>query len=189
MSCIFTSEGWNPRSWAWAASGTCACQGGDDHLRFMCCLFFFFLTLGPVSWQAEKETCLAMQYSDSVLHLTPKKNTCVFRSHPAPVICSPSVRTILAQWQEQGMPSDPFQQQATKVCRLPPALIFSVSAVPCCVLVVWNRRWAILVFYLFLQWIPNIYTEWSIGLHFYSGLWNIGIPLHGMLCLYFLHCL
>nr|XP_027300035.2 coiled-coil domain-containing protein 15 [Anas platyrhynchos] len=66
---------------------------------------------------AEKETCLAMQYSDSVLHLTPKKNTCVFRSHPAPVICSPSVRTILAQWQEQGMPSDPFQQQATKLSK------------------------------------------------------------------------
>ncbi|KAM9175250.1 coiled-coil domain-containing protein 15 [Mergus octosetaceus] len=66
---------------------------------------------------AEKETCLAMQYSDLVLHLTPKKNTCVFRSHPAPVICSPSVRTILAQGQEQGMPSEPFQQQATKLSK------------------------------------------------------------------------
>ncbi|XP_066837387.1 coiled-coil domain-containing protein 15 [Anser cygnoides] len=66
---------------------------------------------------AEKETCLAMRYSDSVLHLTPKKNTCVFRSHPAPVICSPSARTILAQWQGQGVPSEPFQQQATKLSK------------------------------------------------------------------------
>lgn len=97
-------------------------------------LFFFFLTSGPVSWQAEKETCLAMQYSDSVLHLTPKKNTCVFRSHPTPVICSPSVRTILAQWQEQGVPSEPFQQQATKVCRLPPASFLSLLCHAVCLL-------------------------------------------------------
>ncbi|XP_069644405.1 coiled-coil domain-containing protein 15 isoform X4 [Haliaeetus albicilla] len=61
---------------------------------------------------AERESCIAMQYSDSALRLTPRKNTCLFRSHPAPAICGPSAHTLPAQ--RQGMQSEPFQWQAAK---------------------------------------------------------------------------
>ncbi|XP_009704114.1 PREDICTED: coiled-coil domain-containing protein 15, partial [Cariama cristata] len=61
---------------------------------------------------AERESCVAMRYSDSVLGLNPRKNTCLFRSHPAPAICSPGARAVPAQ--RQGMQSEPLQQQAAK---------------------------------------------------------------------------
>ncbi|XP_021231771.1 coiled-coil domain-containing protein 15 isoform X2 [Numida meleagris] len=66
---------------------------------------------------AEKESNLAMQCLGSVLRLTPKKNTCVFRSRPVSAICSPSTHAALAQWQEQGVPSEPFQQQAAQLSK------------------------------------------------------------------------
>ncbi|XP_040508207.1 coiled-coil domain-containing protein 15 [Gallus gallus] len=65
----------------------------------------------------EKESNLAVQCSGSVLHLTPKKNTCVFRSCPVPAICSSSAHAALAQQQEQGVPSEPFQQQAAQLSK------------------------------------------------------------------------
>uniref|UniRef100_A0A8C2SZN2 Coiled-coil domain containing 15 n=1 Tax=Coturnix japonica TaxID=93934 RepID=A0A8C2SZN2_COTJA len=69
-------------------------------------------------WEAvEKESNLAVQCLGSVLHLTPKKNTCVFRSRPAPAICSPSAHAALAQQQEPGVPSEPFQQQAAQLSK------------------------------------------------------------------------
>ncbi|XP_074891096.1 coiled-coil domain-containing protein 15 isoform X3 [Buteo buteo] len=61
---------------------------------------------------AERESCVAMQYSDSALRLTPRKNTCLFRSHLAPAICGPGAHTLPAQ--RQGMQSEPFQRQAAK---------------------------------------------------------------------------
>ncbi|KAM6234669.1 coiled-coil domain-containing protein 15 isoform 1-T1 [Spheniscus humboldti] len=64
---------------------------------------------------AERESCIALQYSDSALHLTPRKNTCLFRSHPAPAICGPRARAVLAQ--RQGVQSEPFQQQAAKLSK------------------------------------------------------------------------
>ncbi|XP_010283958.1 PREDICTED: coiled-coil domain-containing protein 15, partial [Phaethon lepturus] len=64
---------------------------------------------------AERESCVAMQYSDSALRLTPRKNTCLFRSHPAPAICGPGARAVLAQ--RQGVPGEPFQQQAAKLSK------------------------------------------------------------------------
>ncbi|KAF1460531.1 hypothetical protein FQV21_0006481, partial [Spheniscus demersus] len=65
--------------------------------------------------EAERESCIALQYSDSALHLTPRKNTCLFRSHPAPAICGPRARAIPAQ--QQGVQSEPFQQQAAKLSK------------------------------------------------------------------------
>ncbi|KFQ73621.1 hypothetical protein N335_11395, partial [Phaethon lepturus] len=65
--------------------------------------------------EAERESCVAMQYSDSALRLTPRKNTCLFRSHPAPAICGPGARAVLAQ--RQGVPGEPFQQQAAKLSK------------------------------------------------------------------------
>ncbi|NXU32298.1 CCD15 protein, partial [Thalassarche chlororhynchos] len=65
--------------------------------------------------EAERESCIAMQYSDSALHLTPRKNTCLFRSHPAPAICGAGARAVPAQ--RQGMQSEPFQQQAAKLSK------------------------------------------------------------------------
>ncbi|XP_052642209.1 coiled-coil domain-containing protein 15 isoform X1 [Harpia harpyja] len=64
---------------------------------------------------AERESCVAMQYSDSALRLTPRKNTCLFRSHPAPAICGPGAHTLPAQ--RQGMQSEPFQRQAAKLSK------------------------------------------------------------------------
>ncbi|XP_059685675.1 coiled-coil domain-containing protein 15 isoform X2 [Gavia stellata] len=64
---------------------------------------------------AERESCVTMQYWDSALRLTPRKNTCLFRSHPAPAICGPGVCAVWAQ--RQGMQSEPFQQQAAKLSK------------------------------------------------------------------------
>ncbi|KFV54911.1 hypothetical protein N328_03596, partial [Gavia stellata] len=65
--------------------------------------------------EAERESCVTMQYWDSALRLTPRKNTCLFRSHPAPAICGPGVCAVWAQ--RQGMQSEPFQQQAAKLSK------------------------------------------------------------------------
>ncbi|XP_068274445.1 coiled-coil domain-containing protein 15 [Nyctibius grandis] len=62
---------------------------------------------------AERESCMAVRYS--ALRLPPRKNTCLFHSHPAPAIHSPGARAILTQW--QGMPSEPFQQQAAQLSK------------------------------------------------------------------------
>ncbi|KAM6043166.1 coiled-coil domain-containing protein 15 [Chlamydotis macqueenii] len=62
---------------------------------------------------AERESCVAVQYVDSALHLTPGKNTCLFRSHPAPAIRGPGTRAVPAQRQETQ--SEPFQLQAAKL--------------------------------------------------------------------------
>ncbi|XP_054659052.1 coiled-coil domain-containing protein 15 isoform X1 [Grus americana] len=64
---------------------------------------------------AERESSVAAQYSDSALHLTPRKNTCLFRSHPAPAIGDAGARTVPAQW--QGAQCEPFQQQATELSK------------------------------------------------------------------------
>ncbi|XP_075029230.1 coiled-coil domain-containing protein 15 [Calonectris borealis] len=64
---------------------------------------------------AERESCVAVQYSNSALRLTPRKNTCLFRSHPAPAICGAGARAVPAQ--RQGMQSEPFQQQAAKLSK------------------------------------------------------------------------
>ncbi|XP_061870127.1 coiled-coil domain-containing protein 15 [Colius striatus] len=60
---------------------------------------------------AERERDVAVRYSDSILRLTPRKNTCLFRSHPTPLICSP------CSAQHQGLPGEPFQQQAAELSR------------------------------------------------------------------------
>ncbi|KFP51499.1 hypothetical protein N323_05412, partial [Cathartes aura] len=65
--------------------------------------------------EAERESCIAVQYSDSALRFTPRKNTCLFRSHPEPAICGPGSRAGPAQ--RQGMQSEPFQQQAAKLSK------------------------------------------------------------------------
>ncbi|NWU97102.1 CCD15 protein, partial [Upupa epops] len=61
--------------------------------------------------EAEKESCVAMQYSGSVV----QKNTCVFRSHHTPVICRPGASTSLAE--QQKMQTEPFQQQAATLSK------------------------------------------------------------------------
>ncbi|XP_042656460.1 coiled-coil domain-containing protein 15 isoform X2 [Tyto alba] len=61
---------------------------------------------------AERESSLVMQYSGSVLRLTPGKSTCLFQSHPVPTICGPGARAAPAQ--QQGMQSQPFQQRAAE---------------------------------------------------------------------------
>ncbi|XP_009879057.1 PREDICTED: uncharacterized protein LOC104282641, partial [Charadrius vociferus] len=64
---------------------------------------------------AERESCVALQYSDSALRLTPRKNTCLFRSHPAPAIRRPASPAVPAQ--QRGSPNEPFQQQAAKLSK------------------------------------------------------------------------
>ncbi|XP_035753377.1 coiled-coil domain-containing protein 15 [Egretta garzetta] len=64
---------------------------------------------------AERESCIAVQCSDSALRLTPRKNTCLFRSHPAPAICAPGARAVPAQ--QRGMQSEVFQQQAAELSK------------------------------------------------------------------------
>ncbi|KAM6334657.1 coiled-coil domain-containing protein 15 [Alca torda] len=64
---------------------------------------------------AERESCLAARYSDSALRLTPRKNTCLFRSHPAPAICGPGAPAAPAQ--RLGGHSEPFQQQAAQLSK------------------------------------------------------------------------
>ncbi|NXE57462.1 CCD15 protein, partial [Casuarius casuarius] len=70
--------------------------------------------------EAEKESCVALQCSDSALRLTPKKNTCVFQSNPTSAICSPRARSAPAQRlgeQERGQQNELFQQQAAKLSK------------------------------------------------------------------------
>ncbi|XP_038017157.1 coiled-coil domain-containing protein 15 [Motacilla alba alba] len=55
---------------------------------------------------AERESCAAVQYS------TPWKNTCLFQSFPAPIICAPSA--ACGPGEEHG---EPFQQQAAELSR------------------------------------------------------------------------
>ncbi|KYO35815.1 coiled-coil domain-containing protein 15 [Alligator mississippiensis] len=68
---------------------------------------------------AEKESCVLMQCSDSALHLTPKKNTCVYRSNAKSAICSLGTNLVPRQQlgdnlEEQGEnQSKLFQQQVT----------------------------------------------------------------------------
>ncbi|KAM6370702.1 coiled-coil domain-containing protein 15 [Pluvialis apricaria] len=64
---------------------------------------------------AQRESYVAMQYSDSALRLTPRKNTCLFRSRPAPAICGPGSPAVPAQ--QQGLQNEPFQQQAAKLSK------------------------------------------------------------------------
>ncbi|KFO81853.1 hypothetical protein N303_10822, partial [Cuculus canorus] len=65
--------------------------------------------------EAERESSIAVQYADFALRLTPRKNTCLFRSCPVPAICGPGVCAGLAQ--QQGIPSEPFQQQAAQLSK------------------------------------------------------------------------
>lgn len=65
------------------------------------------------SWQVERENCAAVQYS------TPWKNTCLFQSLPAPIICAPSGSGPAQPEEEHG---EPFQQQAAEVSPAPPVL-------------------------------------------------------------------
>ncbi|XP_037265815.1 coiled-coil domain-containing protein 15 isoform X1 [Falco rusticolus] len=64
---------------------------------------------------AERERCVAMQYSDSALRSIPRKNTCLFRRHPTPAIGGPGAPTMPTQG--QGVQSEPFQQQAAKLSK------------------------------------------------------------------------
>ncbi|XP_054503272.2 coiled-coil domain-containing protein 15 isoform X3 [Agelaius phoeniceus] len=56
----------------------------------------------------ERESCAAVQY------LTPWKNTCLFQSLPAPIICAPSGSGPAQPEEELG---EPFQQQAAELSR------------------------------------------------------------------------
>ncbi|XP_063273835.1 coiled-coil domain-containing protein 15 [Prinia subflava] len=58
---------------------------------------------------AERESCVAAQCS------APWKNTCLFQSLPAPIICGPRAGSGPAQPQEE--PGEPFQQQAAELSR------------------------------------------------------------------------
>ncbi|XP_050777602.1 coiled-coil domain-containing protein 15 isoform X2 [Gopherus flavomarginatus] len=56
---------------------------------------------------AEKESSVVMRCSESALHLTPKRNTCVYRSNAASAICSSGTNLIPGQqlrasWEEEG---------------------------------------------------------------------------------------
>ncbi|XP_032937659.1 coiled-coil domain-containing protein 15 isoform X2 [Catharus ustulatus] len=57
----------------------------------------------------ERESCVTAQYS------SPWKNTCVFQSLPAPIICGPSAGSGPAQPEEEH--GEPFQQQAAELSR------------------------------------------------------------------------
>ncbi|KAM7030116.1 coiled-coil domain-containing protein 15 isoform 1-T1 [Acridotheres tristis] len=58
---------------------------------------------------AERESCVTVQYS------TPWRNTCLFQSLPAPIICGPSAGSGPAQPEEEH--GEPFQQQAAELSR------------------------------------------------------------------------
>nr|XP_030146791.3 coiled-coil domain-containing protein 15 isoform X1 [Taeniopygia guttata] len=58
---------------------------------------------------AERESCAAVQYSNSW------KSTCLFQSLPAPIICAPSAGSGPAQPEEER--GEPFQQRAAKLSR------------------------------------------------------------------------
>ncbi|XP_043389989.1 coiled-coil domain-containing protein 15 isoform X5 [Chelonia mydas] len=73
---------------------------------------------------AEKESSVVMQCSDSALHLTPKRNTCVYRSNAASAICSSGTNLIPVQqlcvsWEEEGREkqSQLFHQQANTLSK------------------------------------------------------------------------
>ncbi|TFK06336.1 pyruvate dehyrogenase phosphatase catalytic subunit 1 [Platysternon megacephalum] len=73
---------------------------------------------------AEKESSVVMRCSDSALHLTPKKNTCVYRSNAASTICSSGtnlipVQQLHASWEEEGREkqSQLFYQQANTLSK------------------------------------------------------------------------
>ncbi|XP_074417365.1 coiled-coil domain-containing protein 15 isoform X2 [Larus michahellis] len=61
---------------------------------------------------AERESCLAARYSASALRSNPRKNTCLFRSRPAPAICGPA-----APAQRLGDHGEPFQQRAAQLSK------------------------------------------------------------------------
>ncbi|XP_063211391.1 coiled-coil domain-containing protein 15 [Chroicocephalus ridibundus] len=61
---------------------------------------------------AERESCLAARYSASALRSNPRKNTCLFRSRPAPAICGPA-----APAQRLGGHGEPFQQRAAQLSK------------------------------------------------------------------------
>ncbi|XP_074832793.1 coiled-coil domain-containing protein 15 isoform X2 [Carettochelys insculpta] len=74
--------------------------------------------------EAEKESSVAMQCSDSALSLTPKKNTCVYRSNIESAICcsgtnSMPVQQLRASWEEEGREkqSQLFHQHANTLSR------------------------------------------------------------------------
>ncbi|XP_051494357.1 coiled-coil domain-containing protein 15 [Apus apus] len=58
---------------------------------------------------AERESCLALHYSGSVLRWPPRKDTCLFRGRPPPTICGPSPT-------QQGQ-SESFQQRAAQLSK------------------------------------------------------------------------
>ncbi|XP_067419254.1 coiled-coil domain-containing protein 15 [Emydura macquarii macquarii] len=73
---------------------------------------------------AEKESSVVMQCSDSALHLTPKRNTCVYRSNGESAICSSGtnlipVQQLCASWEERGREkqSQVFHQQANTLSK------------------------------------------------------------------------
>uniref|UniRef100_A0A8B9G8E4 Coiled-coil domain-containing protein 15 n=1 Tax=Amazona collaria TaxID=241587 RepID=A0A8B9G8E4_9PSIT len=64
---------------------------------------------------AERESCVAVQYSGSVLRWT-RMNTCLFRSHPTSTIgISSAPHAISVPW--QGEQDEPFQQHASKLSK------------------------------------------------------------------------
>ncbi|XP_074929683.1 coiled-coil domain-containing protein 15 isoform X2 [Chelonoidis abingdonii] len=73
---------------------------------------------------AEKESSVVMRCSESALHLTPKRNTCVYRSNAASTICSSGtnlipVQQLHASWEEEGREkqSQLFYQQANTLSK------------------------------------------------------------------------
>ncbi|XP_010020789.1 PREDICTED: coiled-coil domain-containing protein 15 [Nestor notabilis] len=69
---------------------------------------------------AERESCVAVQYSGSTLRWT-RMNTCLFRSHPTSTIGIPSAPRAIPVPQ-QGEQDEPFQQHAAEEpdsCRVP----------------------------------------------------------------------
>lgn len=173
---VLATEGYDPVSSVWASVEAHASQVGGDHWRF---------ARGFLPWQVEKESNLAVQCLGSVLHLTPKKNTCVFRSCPVPAICSSSAHAALAQQQEQGVPSEPFQQQAAQVRGTLPHSSFPSLFCHAECFSVKMEDGQYFVFYPFLQHFPSIFFLcWSKRwLTFYLFLRNIGVPLHRTLVL------
>ncbi|XP_057281960.1 coiled-coil domain-containing protein 15 [Pezoporus wallicus] len=64
---------------------------------------------------AERESCVAVQYSGSALRRT-RMNTCLFRSHPTSTIGIPSApHAISVPW--QGEQDEPFQQHAAELSK------------------------------------------------------------------------
>uniref|UniRef100_A0A8C8RUG8 Coiled-coil domain containing 15 n=1 Tax=Pelusios castaneus TaxID=367368 RepID=A0A8C8RUG8_9SAUR len=73
---------------------------------------------------AEKESSVVMQCSDSALHLTPKRNTCLYRSNGESAICSSGTNLIPVQqlsssWEagRKEKQSQMFHQQANTLSK------------------------------------------------------------------------